>query len=91
MRILRGDKSRLEGEEFDKVHSNLVSLVKVMGIIYQDNNIEKDWKIVINRLTNVRALRLQNRASSLVEKKLNEAFKYGEKAIERIITGLARV
>ncbi len=89
VRILKGDRSRLEGEEFDEVHSSLVSLVKIVGIIFKDNEIEKNWKVVINRLINVRDLRLQRRAATLVERKFRGAFKRGEKAIERTVAGLS--
>jgi hypothetical protein len=88
IRLVKGSPTRLEGEDFDEVHSRMLSQAKVAGLLFKDKSVGQGWKLVIDKLANVRALRLEERDSTLTEKKLHQVFAEGDIAIERMFKEL---
>jgi hypothetical protein len=81
VRLARGSVERLQGGDFDTTHAEMLSQARVASLIFKDQNIAAGWKLVIDKLANVRNLRLNDK-DSLAEKKIIEAFADADKTIE---------
>jgi hypothetical protein len=88
IRLLKNEESSVSGEEFDELHSRMVSYAKIAKFLFTDAAIGKGWQSVVDRLTSIRGLRIDKRNISLVEKKLKDVYPEANDLIERMFKEL---
>ncbi|RLC70000.1 MAG: hypothetical protein DRI81_19695 [Chloroflexi bacterium] len=82
IRMIRSNLDRLSGKDFDDLHSHMVSQARIAGFLFRDKRIGQSWQTVIDKLASVRALRVEGRDPTLIERKLREVYEEADKAVE---------
>ncbi len=92
IRILKGDDTKLRGEEFDRLHSQLYALSKITGLVFKDKHVGKNWKDVADTLAKVRQLRLTGKKprDTKVTQLFNEIYEAARVATEKMFTELLK-
>lgn len=68
IRILKSADGTLAGRDFDLVHAQLFSLSKMSAVIFDDPQIETQWKGVAQSMATLRDLKLKGRGAGFEEK-----------------------
>jgi hypothetical protein len=81
IRLARGSTERMQSGDFDTIHAEILSQARIASLVFKDQNIAAGWRLIVDKLANVRSLRLSGK-DALAEKKIIEAFADADKTIE---------
>jgi hypothetical protein len=88
VRMLRSTSERLSDNDFDELHSRIVSYSRIAKFLFREKKVGENWIEVVDKLANIRNLRMQGRDFLLVDKKLKELYPEANVTIENMFSEL---
>lgn len=89
IRLIRSDSTQESSEDFDILHSRIVSHSRIIEFIFKNKSIGQGWTKIIDNLNSAYNLRVQGRDRSHIDRQLRNIYPKSDLVVQMMFKELA--